>query len=315
MSPTTTRKAILAVVLLLLLTSGCSAGRGGGRPPVSRPPSAAASGGGGTAGGAGTSGTSRGAGGGGPFWIVSGQTLARLIATDRATATRLFDTPSTYVLTGSGSWDVPAGWSSTPTADFTSYREMRAALADHRVDPRIRAALYDNEHWGMTPASEQADPARYDRLAAQLAHRHQLTFLAAPSTDLASVLRPGLTGGEGAFGALLDAGLFGRIAPSADVLDIQGQGAEPDPAKFAAFVRSAAAQARSANPDVRVLAGISTNPSGQAVTAAGIERAAQAVRRDVDGFWLNDPAAGAACPRCTGPLPQTALAVASALDG
>ncbi|WP_152627290.1 hypothetical protein [Streptacidiphilus melanogenes] len=296
-------RVVLAAVLLLALTTGCSAGHARGHATVPRPPTASAP-------GAGVA-----TGGSGPFWIVSGQTLARLLATDRAAATRAFDSPRTYVLTGTGSWQIPSGWSSTPTADFTSYRDLRAAFAENRVDPRIRAVLYDNEHWGMTPAAEQADPARYDRLAAQLTHRHHLVFLAAPSTDLASVLRPGSSGGRGTFGALLDAGLFGQLAPSADVLDIQSQGAEADPAKFAAFVRAAAAQARSANPDIRVLAGISTNPSGQAVSAAAITRAAQAVRGDVDGFWLNDPAAGAACPRCTGPLPQTALTVARAVDG
>ncbi|WP_042431318.1 hypothetical protein [Streptacidiphilus anmyonensis] len=287
---------------LLALTAGCGAGHGAGPPTDSAAPTSAPTRGGGNG------------GGDGPSWIVSGQTLARLLAVDRATATRAFDTPSTYVLTGSGAWSVPDGWRSTPTADFTSYGALRTALSAHRLDPRVRAVLYDNEHWSLTPAAEQADPARYDRLAGQLAHRHHLLFLAAPSTDLTGVLRPGATTAGGTFDALLGTGLFGRIAPYADVLDLQGQGAEADPARFAAFVRAAAAQARAANPRLTVVAGISTNPSGQAVDAAAIERAARAVRSDVGGYWLNDPSAGTACPRCAGPFPEVALSVATALD-
>ncbi len=57
-----------------------------------------------------------------------------------------------------------------------------------------------------------------------------------------------------------------------------------------------------------MLAGLSTNPSGRAVTAAVIDRAAESVTADVDGYWLNDPAPSAACAACAGPFPQVALA-------
>jgi hypothetical protein len=99
------------------------------------------------------------------------------------------------------------------------------------------------------------------------------------------------------------------------VLDLQAQGAEADPGLFASFVADAAAQARKANPNVKVLAGISTYPSGKTVTAAAIDQAAQAVRANVDGYWLNDPAASAACPACAGPYPQVALAALRGLGG
>jgi hypothetical protein len=56
-----------------------------------------------------------------------------------------------------------------------------------------------------------------------------------------------------------------------------------------------------------VSAGISTNPSGQQVTAAQFAAVVNAVRWYVNGFWLNIPAGGAACPRCGTPQPQVAL--------
>jgi hypothetical protein len=46
------------------------------------------------------------------------------------------------------------------------------------------------------------------------------------------------------------------------------------------------------NPDVVVLAGIGTNPSGQSVSAQIILNAVQSVRSVVDGWWLNDPQMG-----------------------
>jgi hypothetical protein len=62
-----------------------------------------------------------------------------------------------------------------------------------------------------------------------------------------------------------------------------------------------------------VVAGISTNPSGTAVTADAMDQAAKAVRAHVDGYWLNDPAASAFCPKCSGPYPQIALDALSGL--
>ena len=53
-----------------------------------------------------------------------------------------------------------------------------------------------------------------------------------------------------------------------------------------------------------VLAGLSTNPSGQAVSSSQVDQAADSVRSEVSGFWLNDPAAGADCPKCNGPYPH-----------
>ncbi|MEY9849002.1 hypothetical protein ABH940_006106 [Streptacidiphilus sp. BW17] len=304
----TTRAAriplLLGTALLLAAVAGCSSDHGSkGATGTPAPPS-------------GTTGTSTApaAGGSGALsWIVSGQTLTRMIAVDGTSAAKVFDTPTTYVLTEAKHWDVPAGWNSTPTADFTSYSALRTAIRHHTLDPRIRAVLYDNEHWSLTPSVEQSNPAHYDQLAAQLVHNDHLQFLASPATDLATVLEPNSTGGS--FDAMLASGLFGQIAPYTDVLDIQSQGAEPSSTRFASYVRAAAAQARAANPHIQVLAGISTNPSGQSVTAAGIERAARSVGSSVDGYWLNDPAEGTACPRCAGPLPQTALAVASNLSG
>lgn len=288
--------ALAVVVVAAVIAVATRGGLGGGDADPN--PTAAPTAGGGSP-----------PGGGARSWIISGSTLTRLLATDRSggTAAANFDTPDAYVLTGAADWALPSGWRSTPTADFTSYSALRAALTGNRLDRRVRAVLYDNEDWSLTPADERADPARYDRLAGQLVHAHHLLFIASPATDLVNTLAPNTAAGS-KFNAFLNLGLIGQIARDADVLDLQAQGAEDDPALFASFVSAAAAQARAANPGIKVLAGLSTNPSGRAVTAAVIDRAAEAVTADVDGYWLNDPAPSAACAACVGPYPQVALA-------
>ena len=73
---------------------------------------------------------------------------------------------------------------------------------------------------------------------------------------------------------------------------------------MAARWEAAAAQAREANPRVRIFAGLSTNPSGKPVTGKQLYGAVQATRDDVEGYWLNIPGGGAYCPKCGQPQPQ-----------
>ena len=243
-------------------------------------------------------------------WIIGGSTLTQLRAADTAgnLTKQFFDTPRAYVITNPKDWSVPDGWTSTPTASFTSYAALQAAVSSGKLDPRIRAVLYDNESWSQTPVAEQRDPAHYDQLAAHLVHQHHLLFIATPAVDLTKS-----AGAQDRYSRFLASGLVGSIAGDADVIDIQAQGSEMDVAKYEAFVSAAVAQARRSNPGVKVLAGISTNPTGQAVTTQDVVKAIGSVQGTVDGYWLNDPARSAYCPTCAGPFPQVSLGILSAL--
>jgi hypothetical protein len=97
------------------------------------------------------------------------------------------------------------------------------------------------------------------------------------------------------------------------MIDIQAQGSEANLSRFTSFVKEAAAQARGANPHVIVLAGISTNPSGELVSGAQFTSFYNAVRADVNGYWLNIPAQGTACPKCGTPQPKVAARRPAAL--
>ena len=74
-------------------------------------------------------------------------------------------------------------------------------------------------------------------------------------------------------------------------------------------MKEAAAQARQANPKVILLAGVSTQPNGQYVTANDILRAIDATRNFVDGYWLNIPGPSEYSPRVTEFRPDIAVDV------
>ena len=86
--------------------------------------------------------------------------------------------------------------------------------------------------------------------------------------------------------AYIRCGIGAAAARLSDVVEIQAQWLEWDPATYRAFVEKAAAQARRANPDVVVLAGLSTRfaPEPQTLLSAW-----DAVSDIVDGHYLAVP--------------------------
>jgi hypothetical protein len=240
-----------------------------------------------------------------PRWIIT-QTAVGLLG--RAGLTRaqlqvLFGSSRTY-LSGGLAPAAPPVSGALRTVSFASYQAMKRQLAGPGLPAGTTAVIYDNEHWRFTPVGEQRDPAKYEELAAKLAHAHHLLFIAAPAVDLTDVLAPRQSDHYGAYMRL---GLAASAARYADVIDIQAQGSETSLPTFTAFVRAAAAQARHASRHVIVLAGISTSPSGQHVSSAQFTAAYNAVRPDVNGYWLNIPSHGPACPGCGTPQPGVAV--------
>jgi hypothetical protein len=105
--------------------------------------------------------------------------------------------------------------------------------------------------------------------------------------------------------------LAGPMAKIANTVELQAQSLERDPEAYASFVHAAAAQARADNPNVTLLAGLSTNPPGTAVSSQQLTDAIVASRPDVDGYWLNIPGQGPRCPTCNAPQPELGVAVLS----
>ena len=237
-------------------------------------------------------------------WILHGAGAAALAAD--ADASRLLDGTGPFVMLGRDMPSVPSTWNAVPFVSFTSFDALRNAVEGGGLDPQVRGVMYDYENWRFTPDDEQRNPARYLQRAAALVHARGLLFITAPAVNLAAVQAPGSTNRPADY---LRLGIAADGARYADVFDIQAQSAERDTQAYMYFVREAAAQARQANPNVVVFAGVSTQPGGQRVTADHILDAIDATRQYVDGYWLNIPRPSEYCPRCTEFRPDIAMGV------
>jgi hypothetical protein len=202
-----------------------------------------------------------------------------------------------------------SGVDATTVVSFSSVAALRSALASNALPAGTGAILYDPEVWAYTPAAEQRDPVLAADQAAELARSHGLKLIVSPAMNLVTVLDPGSLTPR--WQTLLNLHIIGPMARVADTVELQAQSLERDPAAYATFVREAAAQARVANPNVTVLAGLSTNPPGAAVDSQQLSAAIQASRADVDGYWLNIPGNGPRCPTCNTARPGLGATVLS----
>jgi hypothetical protein len=242
-------------------------------------------------------------------WIINGPALQYFV---QNSATRDYFTGARPFVIARKNVEValPAAWQAREVRSFTSAAALERAV-DAGLGPSVQAVLYDSEHWQFTPDAEQRDPLGATQRAAEAAHKRGLLLIATPAVDLVRTLSPQTQGHV--YDRFIELGVIGDAARYADVVVIQAQGSEMALPLFTHFVEAAAQQARSANPKVTVLAGISTNPSGQRVTAEQILAAIDATRGAVAGYWFNVPAPGPYCPRCNDFRPDLAVQVLSAL--
>jgi hypothetical protein len=173
-----------------------------------------------------------------------------------------------------------------PTAYYTSYKGIKAAFADGALPGKYRAVIYDNERWNQTPILEQRSPDYFEHLVALLLHRHGLTYIATPAPDLMwATGKPN----KGSYNTYLRRNIAADAARYANVIDVQGQVRETNIPMFVGFVTAAISQARRANPQVKVLIGLRTNPLPYTGTAANrkLYAAYKAVAKLATGYWLN----------------------------
>jgi hypothetical protein len=244
-------------------------------------------------------------------WLLNGPGVAALAAD--AAASHLLDNTAPFVMMGPRVPVIPLDWNAVPFRSFTQFAAIRNALASGGLGPQVHGIMYDYERWRFTPEDEQRNPAGYVKQAAALAHAQGLLLLTAPAVNLVTVMAP--DDGGRRYDAYLRLGIAADAARYADVFDIQAQGSERNVELYANFVRQAAMQARQANPKVVVLAGISTQPGGQQVTADDILHAVAATRDFVDGYWFNIPQPSEYCPGCTDFRPDIAIEVLRRLAG
>jgi hypothetical protein len=223
-------------------------------------------------------------------------------------ATQVFDQPKNFII-GQPLPSWASNWTVNQVVTETSLAGISQALGSG-LSPSIKDIVYDLEDWSFSPPIEQQNPVASTTAAAALVHQSGLELIATPATDLVNVLSPG---SSDKYASYLTLGIP-AAAQDADVFEIQAQGSEMNEATYAAFVTVAAQAARLANPKVMVLAGLSTNPNGQQVTAQELYADVQATRNVVDGYWLNIPAGGPYCPNCGTPQPGVAVGLLQMLQ-
>lgn len=239
-------------------------------------------------------------------WIINKAAFALLfhINTSAVGLTqKYFDTFSTYFIVTAATNPSIVPPMATPTMSFPSYAAMEAAFQSGAILQSVRAIIYDNENWTQTPVNERQNPALYYQKAAALVHARELKLIATPAVDLVTVLAPGFKGDR--YAKFLSLGVPAAVAVFADVYEVQAQGKQGNVEDYRSFVSLAADQARIANPGVQVLAGLSTNPGGVAVTGQQLLDDVLATDGVVSGYWLNIPGSSA-CPSCGEPQPQVA---------
>jgi hypothetical protein len=243
-------------------------------------------------------------------WLFAGKAAAALAL--NAEASKFLDGTEPFVFSGPTFKDLPPGWKAIPIRPFKSFGDVRNALEENTLASDVRGVMYDYEKWRFTPEEEQKNPASYVKQAADVVHAHGLLFFTAPAVDLVPVLAPN-SDRQRQDETYLRLGIAADAARYADVVDIQSQRFERNTTLYAKFVKEAAAQARQANPNVIVLAGVSTQPSGQYVTANDILLAIDATRDFIDGYWLNIPAPSEYSPAVTEFRPDIAVDVLRSL--
>ena len=126
------------------------------------------------------------------------------------------------------------------------------------------------------------------RLFADTARAAGYRVVLTPHPDLVEVGGAGCASrrGESMSAAFLRCRTIATAARLADVVEIQAQYLESDPAAYRSFVGAAAEQARAANPRVVVLAGLSTRFASDAQVLLS---AWASVTDIVDGHYLSVP--------------------------
>jgi hypothetical protein len=214
-------------------------------------------------------------------WMAVPGTIVRVQRLDPSIAKLFFDRSSSYALNG--------GWNSaTPAFAWASEAAFERDLRRDRIAPEITTVMYDPENWAATPLNEQQHPVEAMQAFASAARAAGYRVVLTPHPNLVQV--PGAEcpaePGEAIQAAFLRCGIIGAAAEQADVVEIQTQFLEGHTATYAAAVRALTTQARAANPDVVVLAGLSTRFTLDART---LLTAWSAVRHVVDGHYLAIP--------------------------
>ncbi len=244
-------------------------------------------------------------------WILAASALLRLrrLPDGRRLTRVLLDRSSVTVIVGPRPPYFLRRWRVREAGDVSN--PTRICQTGGRFPPRVSFVLLDLEHWRYTPRWAQDHPLRAARCMARAARRRGLGLIPAPALDLMLTRR-----WRSLRGPLIARDIRSRLAPRlaryAAAYELQSQGLEFHPRRYARAVATIVRAVHAVRSGLPVYAGLSTNPRGPRVTLALLKEDIRLTRADVVGYWLNVPAPGGPCPRCRRPRPALALRLISA---
>lgn len=167
--------------------------------------------------------------------------------------------------------------------------------------------VLDIEKWKYTPIFQQNHPVMAYRHFYENLHQfnHEKWIIATPSFNVIKEMFPNYKGKL--YRKFIQIDLAGKIAPYANVYEVQAQWAERNPFKYRRVVQKIAEQVHSANPSTVVFAGLSTNPSPKKIALSTLKKDIEMTQKIVSGYWLNVPSNKTYCPSCGVPQPEKAI--------
>jgi hypothetical protein len=218
-----------------------------------------------------------------PVWIMTAGNVQWMSQQDARTAAHFFNTPASYDAGASlVRTPVRVKYATTPVLTYGSYARFASDIQSGAITYPYKWVMYDPENRSTTPLSERRNPVKYMTLFGQLAHAHGLKVIQAPSLDLSSVSgsvlpqRPG----ESASQWFVQGNIAGAAAAAGDIFLLQDESNTTAGSEYSWMFNTTEAQARAANPNVKVFSEVSTANG----TAAQMAIAAQSI--SPDGFYV-----------------------------
>lgn len=213
-------------------------------------------------------------------WLMVSGDLNMLMSQDPQSAKWFFNTPNAFSMGSS-----VAGLSATTVKNYKSYAQFSSDITSNAIPSTTKWVMYDNESWNLTPSIESLHPLHYMQAFAQLAHQHGLKVIETPARDLMQVKGGDCTvqKGETVEAAYIRCGIAAG-AQYADIYEIQAQALQPNVTSYKSFVTAAVAQAKSKQPNITVMAGLTTDRGD---SANQIYANWQATHAQVSGYWMN----------------------------
>lgn len=218
-------------------------------------------------------------------WATDASSIQNLQTADPTTAQQAFDKTGNYIAGQS------QGWQTTPVRAYASAAAFLTDISRGSIPAETTTVLYDPEQWAATPLNEQQQPSVYMAQFAQQAKAQGYASIMTPALNLMNVAGAecGAQTGEAIEDAFIRCNVAGKAAV-ADVVNIQWQRLESNPAQYANYAATSAGQAKAVNSHVVFLTQLTTrtfNTQATPTTGCLIFAAYSAARSSVQGFWLH----------------------------